>query len=181
MVANLTTKHFTCVLTILILTFSCACFSTSFAQPESPVDKVPDGFKVTTNMAYPTLVGIEATKPNTVKSCIDADPDIHLGYSWTAMTDQAADMLMKGQIAQEEQSSDNMGVKTEAIGKEDFKGGVLIYKKTTAVQVGTDCPDWVTYSGIWVGKYAAGYLAVGVSNLAGSQAPIKGWIAPLLK
>ncbi len=149
-------------------------------QPEPPLAKLPPGFVVGTKMNYPTQVGFEAKKPHNAKSCIFVDPDIHLGYSWTAMTDAAAQMSIAAMIKQEQEPSDIGGLKTEPDGKEQLKNGTLLLTKSSRLQIGTKCPAWITYKGVWVGAAGGGLLMISISNVPGSKDQIKGWIAAML-
>jgi hypothetical protein len=151
------------------------------SQPEPPLKKLPPGFHLESQSSYPTQISILAKKPNTEKACIYLDPDTSLGYSWTAMSADAARMAAEAMILQEQQTSSVSNITTEPAGKEGLNGGTLIYKKTTTKQVGLDCPDWVAYSGTWVGVNNGGLLIIAVSNVPKSKESIKGWIAPLIQ
>ncbi len=151
------------------------------SQPEPPLAKLPPGFVVGTKMIYPNQVGFDAKKPHNAKSCINVDPDIHLGYSWTAMTQAAAQMSMTAMINQEQESSDIGGLKTQPDGKEPFENGTLLWTKSSRLQIGTNCPAWVTYRGTWVGVVSDGLLMISVSNVPKSKDQIKGWIGAMLK
>ncbi len=160
---------------------ACFIFLAVNSQPEPPLTKLPPGFVVSTKMIYPTQISIEAMKPHNAKSCIFVDPDIHLAYSWTAMTEAAAQMVAAGMITQEQESSDIGGLKTQPDGKEQFENGTLVFTKSARLQIGTHCPAWITYKGTWVGVASDGLLAVSVSNVPGSKENIKGWVEAMLK
>ena len=151
------------------------------SQPEPPLGRLPPGFEVSNKMIYPTQISIEAKKPHNAKACIFVDPDIHLGYGWTAMTEAAAQMVAAGMVSQEQESSDIGGLKTQPDGKEQWKNGTLMFTKYSRLQIGTHCPAWITYKGTWVGVASGGLLVVSVSNVPGSKENIKGWIEAMLK
>ena len=165
----------------LALVLAACCVSVTISsKPDLPTGRFPSGFKVGTTIDTPVQVSIEAKKANTVKACINVDPDIHFAYSWTGMPDSAAGMVAQSMIAQEEETSDIAGIKTEPIGKEGLKYGTLIFKKTTTPQIGLNCPPWITYAGTWAAPVSGGVLIISVSNVAGSKDAIKGWIEGLI-
>lgn len=150
------------------------------SQPEPPLGKFPAGFEVTSQSVSPTRISIEGKKPHNIKSCINVDPDIHIGYSWSAMSAAASEMIAKSMGSREEAPSRVMGVETKTVSRERVKNGTLVVKKLTMPQVGTSCEEWITYSGTWSGVAGDGLLVISVSNGAGAKESIKGWIVSLL-
>lgn len=160
---------------------ACCVSLRTTSKPELPVARIPAGFTVNHKTDSSAMVNVEASKPHGVKACIHVDPDIHLAYSWTAMVESAAPMVIQGLIQQEQETSTVGMMKTEPAGQEGLEGGTLLYKKTTLPQIGTSCPPWVTYAGTWAGKYGDGVLIVSVSNVPNSKESIKGLIYAMAK
>jgi hypothetical protein len=151
------------------------------SKPALPSGRLPPGFVAGYTADNAAQVILQAKKPHGAKACMYIDPDTELGFSWTAMPDSAADMMINAQITQEQETSDIQGAKTEPAGKEGLNGGTLLYKKTSRLQIGTNCPPWVTYDGLWIGKVGEGVLVVAVSNVPGSKGAIKGWIESMIR
>jgi hypothetical protein len=108
------------------------------------------------------------------------DSAITLGCGWSAnpMAEQMIRMLLQ---APQDPGTDLVTHRTEPVGKESFHGGVLLFTKSTYIDVGISTePDLVTYAGQWYGAHAGGILAIGVDNVLGSRDAIRGWIAEVL-
>lgn len=150
------------------------------SQPGLPKGRLPAGFAVQSTADNPSQVSLKAAKPHGVKACIHVDPDTKIGYSWTAMPEPATQTVIAGMIHQEQESSANGGITTDPAGREEMDGGTLLYKKTTILQVGTNCAPWVTYDGTWIGESGGGLLVVVISNVPKSKDAIRGWIAAML-
>jgi hypothetical protein len=108
------------------------------------------------------------------------DAAIKLGCGWSV--NPAAELMIR-MLAQAPQDpgTDNVTHRTEPVGKEEFRGGVLLYTKSTYVHVGIGTePDLVTYAGQWYGAHAGGILVIAVDNVLGSRAAIRGWIGEVI-
>jgi hypothetical protein len=108
------------------------------------------------------------------------DSAITLGCGWSPnpSADLAIRMLLQ---APQDPGTDNVTSRSEPAGKEAFKGGVLLLKKWTYIDVGISTePDLVTYAGQWYGAHAGGILAIGVDNVLGSPEAIRGWIGEVI-
>lgn len=153
--------------------------SLALAQPSVPVKQLPPGFTVTTNAASDASVAFQATKPNAVKPAIAIDANISLGFSWRPMPgfEQIIEILAN---SPEESASDMGGTKDEPAGKSRLRGGVLTFRKHTALQIGTNADPWVTYSGTWMAATDGGALAISVTNYAGPKEHIQPWIEAMI-
>jgi hypothetical protein len=149
------------------------------AQPAVPLKQVPSGFTVTTNKTDDTTVQMEATKPNSTKPKISVDTEIHLGFSWRLFPG-AAQIIDIMAASPEEEVSDQGGIKDEPAGKTRLKGGVLTFRKSTVLQIGTNAAPWVTYKGVWIAESEGGMLAISVTNYAGPKEDIQPWIEALI-
>jgi hypothetical protein len=159
---------------LLLLTVAVAS-----AQPALPVKQLPPGFKVVAQSVSETAVTLEATRPNAAKPAIAVDTEVHLRFSWQLMPgfERTLDYM---KAAPEEPASGQGSPRTEPAGKKLVAGGVLTFRKTTVLQIGTNAPPWVTYDGMWVGAVENGMLGVGVANYAGALSDIEPWIMALI-
>jgi hypothetical protein len=109
------------------------------------------------------------------------DPAIRLGCGWSA--NPAAELTIRMLLqAPQDPGTDLVTHRTEPVGKEEFRGGVLLFTKSIYIDVGIEPvqPDLVTYAGQWYGAHAGGILAIGVDNVLGSRAAIRGWIGEVI-
>jgi hypothetical protein len=112
-------------------------------------------------------------------AAIDGVITLGCGWSFHPAAESAIRMLLQ---APQDPGTDNVTHRTEPVGKEEFRGGVLLYTKSTYIDVGIEPvqPDLVTYAGQWYGAHAGGILAIGVANVLGSRAAIRSWIGEVI-
>jgi hypothetical protein len=134
---------------------------------------------VVSQSAGRTGIVLEAAKPNGAKPVIAVDTDIHISFHWQPMPGFEKTLEYMA-AASEEPASGQGGVRTEPAGKKLVAGGVLTFRKTTVLQIGTSAKPWITCEGVWIGATDGGMLAVGVTNYAGVPSDIEPWIMALI-
>ncbi len=160
----------------LVAIFSAACGALG-----GPLPAPPSGFKVTTKGSMEQMRakgvgdGVEAEKPNAnwPNNCV-LDPKLQLHYGWLLSpgTDQLIEMMAR---VPEEPASVSMGTRDEPAGKRRYHGGVLTWRKSTSLVIGTTdagckLKELVTYDGAWVGYLAGKILGVRVWRVYGGKA-----------
>jgi hypothetical protein len=125
--------------------------------------------------------GFEAARPQPdYPRWAAGDGAIKLGCGWSLNPYAEISIRMLLEHPQDP-GTDLVTHRTEPVGKEEFRGGVLLYTKSTYLHtgIGTE-PDLVTYSGQWYGAHAGGILAIAVDNVLGSRSAIRGWIGEVI-
>jgi hypothetical protein len=108
------------------------------------------------------------------------DGAIKLGCGWSLnpYADRIVQMILENP---QDPGTDLVTHRTEPVGKESFRNGVLLYTKSTYLHVGIGTqPDLITYSGQWHGAHAGGLLSIAVDNVLGSRNAIRGWVGEVL-
>jgi hypothetical protein len=123
---------------------------------------------------------VEAEKPNEGWPGCIVDPKILINYGWTNQPGAGQVVEMMAQRP-EEPASVVGGIRSEPAGKQRYKGGILAWRKTTTLAVGSasaKCPgnQVVTYNGSWVGISGGKLLGVGVIRVYGSKTAAQRWI-----
>jgi len=143
--------------------------TSALAQAPAGKSVLPAGFSITIDKTVgPAVVG-EARKPNASCPKPHSTPDIVAGYSWQP-NPAATQSLAIIEKAPEDPASMFGMTKTEPAGKQPYRGGVLIWKKSTTPWVGAGKGEpLVTYSGGWVGAFNGGLLGVSIGTMCGPK------------
>jgi hypothetical protein len=146
-----------------------------------PLPQPPAGFKVIPKgsmdqmRAKGVADGVEAEKPNAdwPNNCV-LDPKIQFAYGWQLSpgTGQLIEMMAK---IPEEPASVSMGTRDEPAGKQRYHDGVLTWRKSTSMVIGTTesgckLKEIVTYDGTWAGYLAGKIIGVRVWHVYGGKA-----------
>jgi hypothetical protein len=154
----------------------CAATLALAAQLPTAAQIVPPGFKVVSENTYGEAYLFRATKPNDACPKPHSDPQLTAEGGWqpNPMASQTLEMLA---AQPEDPASETGGIRTEPAGKERYKGGVLVWRKTTIHWIGLGTgPDMVLISGAWTGAAPGRLFGAGVSNFCGTKDAARGFI-----
>jgi hypothetical protein len=153
---------------------------TLLAQNPKAAQIVPPGFTVTIERTYGPAVVFEATKSNESCPKPHVSPEIAVTGGWqpNPLAAKSVEMMAGGP----DDPPSAMGVtRDEPMGKERYRGGVIIWRKATTPWVGSGSgPALVTVSGAWAGAGPGLMLRAGVSRVCGSKETVRGWLDAMI-
>jgi hypothetical protein len=171
----------------LTLTVAAMTFLSLPALAQNGLPPPPAGFKALEQSSSQRAMkqagvadSVRAEKPNAGWPGCIVDPKIEFSYGWTQRpgAGQLVDMMAQ---RPEEPASVVGGIRTEPAGKQRYKDGILIWKKTTTLAAGSSsakCPDnqVVTYDATWLAPAGQKLLTIGVIRVYGSKTAAQAWI-----
>ena len=147
-----------------------------------PLPPPPAGFKVIPQgsmdqmRAKGVADGVEAEKPNAnwPTNCV-LDPKLQLSYGWQLSPGTGQVIEMMARAPEEPASSGQIGVRDEPAGKQRYRDGVLTWRKSAMLVIGTTesgckLKEVITYDGSWVGYIGGKIVAVRVWHVFGEKA-----------
>ncbi len=169
---------------VAVLLAGAAALPLAAQAPAKAMPAPPAGFTVIPSNAMAAMRaagvadGIQADKPNDNWSNCIVDPKVRFDYGWTAIAGADKSLELEAQAPEEPADVVN-GTRDEPAGKSRYKGGLLIWRKTTQPVVGSSgaCRDGVVmYSGTWKAYMSGKLIAISVANLYKSKDAGQGWI-----
>jgi hypothetical protein len=158
-----------------------AVIAASSVTLAGPLPPPPAGFKVIPKgsmdqmRAKGVADGVEAEKPNAnwPNNCF-FDPKLGFSYGWPLSPGGGQVIEMMAQVP-EEPASGNTLTRDEPAGKQRYLDGVLTWRKSTSVVIGTTgsgckLKEIVTYDGSWAGYLAGKIIGVRVWHVYGGKA-----------